>query len=139
MITIRGMTIADYEDVVALWQTTDGVQLSAADTREAIAAYLERNQGMSFVAHNENGELVGAALCGHDGRRGYLHHMAVRVDCRGLGLGRQISELCMEALRAEGIYKCHLFVTRRNVSGKAFWDQTGWAERTDLIIMSKEL
>jgi N-acetylglutamate synthase len=139
MITVRPMTMADYEDVIELWKATDGIHLSRSDSREAIAFYLERNPEMSFVARTEDGKLAGAALCGHDGRRGYLHHMAVRTDCRGMGIGRQLSEHCMAALRAVGINKCHLFVVRRNVSGKAFWQQTGWAERTDIIIMSKEL
>ncbi len=139
MITVRPMTIEDYDDVVELWQSMEYIHLSRSDTREGIAAYLDRNPGMSFVARTEDGTLAGAALCGHDGRRGYLHHMAVRDDCRGMGIGRELSERCMEALRAAGIVKCHLFVIRRNVTGKAFWDQTGWSERSDLIIMSKEL
>ncbi len=139
MITIRPMTIDDYDEVVELWQSTEYIHLSRSDTREGIAAYLERNPGMSFVARTEDGTLAGAALCGHDGRRGYLHHMAVRDECRGMGIGHELSDRCMEALRKAGILKCHLFVVRRNIPGKAFWEQTGWSERSDLIIMSKEL
>ncbi len=139
MITIRPMTIDDYDEVVELWQSTEYIHLSRSDTREGIAAYLVRNPGMSFVARSEDGQLAGAALCGHDGRRGYLHHMAVRDECRGMGIGHELGDRCMEALRKAGIVKCHLFVIRRNVTGKAFWDQTGWSERSDLIIMSKEL
>ncbi len=139
MINIKPMTIADYEDVIELWQATEGIHLSRSDTREGIARYLERNPEMSFVARTEEGKLAGAALCGHDGRRGYLHHLAVHTDCRGMGIGRQLSDRCIAALRAAGIHKCHLFVIRRNLSGKAFWQQTGWEERTDLVIMSKEL
>ncbi len=139
MIEIREMTIADYDDAIALWRATEGMGLSAADSREAIARYLARNPGMCFVARCEDGFLSGAVLCGHDGRRGYLHHLAVHTACRGHGLGRQLAERCLSALRAEGIDKCHLFVKRDNQSGQAFWQQTGWYERVDLVLMSKDI
>ncbi len=139
MIDIREMNISDYDDALALWKSTEGMGLSAADSREAIARYLERNPGMSFVARAENGELVGAVLCGHDGRRGLLHHLAVRRDCRGKGLGRKLAERGLAALRGAGIDKCHLFVRRDNPSGQSFWAQAGWYERTDLVLMSKDI
>jgi putative acetyltransferase len=138
MIEIRAMTIADYDDTLTLWNATEGLGLSAADSREAISRYLARNPEMSFVACGEDGTLVGAVLCGHDGRRGYLHHLAVRSDCRGHGLGRALAERCLEALRAEGIDKCHLFVKRSNAAGQSFWQHTGWTERS-LVLMSRDI
>lgn len=138
-MTIAPMTIADYDDVIALWQGTEGVGLSAADSRPAIESYLERNPGMSFVARGPDGALVGAVLCGHDGRRGFLHHLAVRAECRGQGIGTALAQHCLEALRAAGIDKCHLFVFQQNESGKAFWSKIGWSERTTLFIMSKDI
>lgn len=138
MIEIQTMTIADYDDALALWKGTEGLGLSAADSREAITRYLARNPGMSFVARSDDGTLAGAVLCGHDGRRGYLHHLAVRSDCRGLGLGRALAERCLEALRAEGIDKCHLFVKRANIAGQSFWQRIGWMER-NLVLMSRDI
>ncbi len=139
MIEIREMTPADYDDAITLWKATEGIGLSAADSAEAIAGYLARNPGMSFVARAEDRTLAGAVLCGHDGRRGYLHHLAVRADCRGQGLGRRLSERCLAALRAAGIDKCHLFVKSDNPAGEAFWEKTGWYERTDLVLMSIDI
>ncbi len=137
-ITLQAFEIDDYEDAFALWQVTEGIGLSEADSREAIARYLARNPGLSFVARAEDGTLVGAVLCGHDGRRGYLHHLAVRTSCRGRGLGRELVDRCLAALRAEGIDKCHLFVKRSNPSGLEFWKKIGWSERS-LIMMSKDV
>lgn len=138
MIELHTMSIADYDEALALWQATEGLGLSAADSREAITRYLARNPGMSFVARADGGELVGAVLCGHDGRRGYLHHLVVRPGYRGHGLGRDLAEHCLAALRAEGIDKCHLFVKRSNIAGQTFWQRTGWTER-NLILMSKDI
>ena len=129
---------ADYDDAVALWQATEGMGLSAADAPERIAAYLARNPGMSFTAR-EDGLLVGAVLCGHDGRRGYLHHLAVRADRRGQGIGSELARRALEALAAAGIDKCHLFVIRDNQAGAAFWRKVGWVERDDILMMSKNI
>lgn len=136
---IRPMTIEDYDAVLAFWRSVEGVGLSSADEREPIARYLARNPGMSMVVYDDGGAVVGAALCGHDGRRGLLHHVAVRADLRGQGLGTALVERCLEALRAEGIDKCHLFVFADNQVGRAFWQRTGWRERVELVLMSKNV
>lgn len=138
-MNITPMIPSDYDDCLALWQATEGMGLSQADSREAIGRYLTRNPGLSFVARDESGELVGAVLCGHDGRRGMLHHLAVRANCRGQGLGRTLVERCMAALHEEGIDKCHLVVFEKNTGGRAFWQRTGWYERPELVLMSKNI
>lgn len=136
---IREMVPADYDAVIALWQVTEGVGLSSADSREAIGRYLERNPGMSFVAVAEDGGLAGAVLCGHDGRRGYLHHLAVRESSRRQGLARDLVQRSLDSLRAAGIDKCHIFVYHTNTLGRAFWQSVDWQERETLVIMSKDI
>jgi len=137
-ILIEPMAMDHYDEVIALWKNFENVGLSSADEREKIKAYLARNPGMSFVA-KENGVIVGAALCGHDGRRGYLHHLAVAESHQEKGIGRQLAEICMESLRNAGIEKCHLFVFQKNKEGKAFWEKIGWSPRSDIQVVSKEL
>ena len=133
---IREMTIQDYDTIIALWQSADGVGLSDADSREAIGRYLARNSGMSFTAWDGD-LLVGAVLCGHDGRRGYVHHLAVRPSHRRQGIGKVLATRCLDALAAEGIDKCHLFVFAVNVDAIAFWKHVGWTQRLDLNVMSQ--
>ena len=135
-VTFRPMTIEDYEDILALWQGTEGIGLSAADERPAINRYLARNPGMSLVA-TVDGRLAGAVLCGHDGRRGYIHHIAVADEFRGRGTGQELVARCMEALAHEGISRCHIFVYTRNTTGQGFWRAIGWTLRSDLAVMSR--
>jgi len=135
---LREMNINDYEAVMKLWKDTEGLGVSDADSRENIHRYLRRNSGMSFVARC-GAEIVGTVLCGHDGRRGYLHHLAVRQDFRRQGLGRVLAERALEKLREEGMTKCHLFVLTRNEEGLNFWTGIGWHQREDIIIVSKSL
>ena len=135
---ITEMSVEDYDEVMALWQRTEGIGLSDADARENIERYLARNRGLSFTAR-EGGHLVGAVLCGHDGRRGYLHHLAVVAPHRGQGVGKALVDRALGALRAIGIRKCHLFILADNVVALTFWKRIGWMERTDLKVMSKSM
>ncbi len=135
-IVIGEMTIQDYDQVIALWRASEGVGLSDADSEERIARYLARNPGLSFVARDGE-HLVGAILCGHDGRRGYIHHLAVSQSHRRQGLGRALVEHCLSALRRDGIGKCHIFVFADNQDTSAFWKSIGWIQRAELVMMSQ--
>jgi putative acetyltransferase len=135
---LRPFRFADYDAVLALWRRCQGIGLGASDTRARIVAYLRRNPGFSFVAQR-NGKLVGAILGGHDGRRGYLHHLAVAKRHRRAGLGRQLVDSCLEKLREAGIEKCNIFVFAGNADGMKFWARTGWGERPDLCLLQVNL
>ncbi len=138
MTTIKPFTISQYDEVVALWNQCEGVGLSKADSRENIQFYLERNPKMSFIAC-QAGRIVGNALCGHDGRRGFIHHLAVHPNDRRQGIAKQLVQKCQMGLKAVGIQKCHIFIFKDNHSGIAFWQSAGWAIRTDIQVMSKVL
>lgn len=137
-INIATFTIDSYDDVLALWQQCDGVGLSDADSRESIQAYLDRNPGMSFVAAAD-GKVVGSILAGHDGRRGYIHHLAVHPSCRRHGIGRRLVESALDVLNAAGIQKVHILIFRGNSDGIEFWKSVGWTPRTDIGVMSKTI
>jgi ribosomal protein S18 acetylase RimI-like enzyme len=115
-VEIRSFTQSDYDQARALWEVTPGVGLSAADEPKAIASYLSRNPRTSFVAV-EGELLVGTILCGHDGRRGLIHHLATATSRRRRGIARALLQAGLRALHEEGIYKCHLFVFRSNHEG----------------------
>ena len=137
-IEIQPFTMDAYNRVVALWQHCEGVGLSEADSGTSIQAYLSRNPGMSFIA-TADGEVVGAVLCGHDGRRGYIHHLAVHPQWRRRSLGRRLVERCLGALQRAGIQKCHIFIFNQNEDGIAFWKSVGWTPRSDISVISKNI
>lgn len=102
------------------------------------AAFLERNRGLSVVAE-DGGRLVGTALCGHDGRRGYIHHLSVAGSHRRHGIARALVARCLAKLHDSGIQKCHVFVLVDNAGGRRFWREEGWAERAELCVYSQEV
>jgi ribosomal protein S18 acetylase RimI-like enzyme len=93
---------------------------------------------MSKVAV-EDGRVVGTVLCGKDGRRGYLYHLCVDELYRRKGLGRKLVASCLEDLEKAGIARCHLFIFGGNEAGKQFWRATGWQERLDISLYSKNI
>lgn len=136
---IRPMTAGDYEAVYALWLSTPGMGLNTIDdSREGIEKYLRRNPTTCFVAE-EGAEVVGAILAGHDGRRGYIHHTAVREALRGQGVGSALVEAAMGALKAEGIQKVALVVFGRNENGNRFWARKGFERRDDLVYRNRAI
>ena len=119
----------------ALWEQSDGVGLSAADEPAALITFLVRNPGLSYVAE-QRGQIVGTILCGHDGRRGLVHHLVVSVGERRKGLGRELLQHGLDGLRRIGIDKAHLLVFKSNASGLAFWRAIGAEERNTIALFS---
>jgi N-acetylglutamate synthase len=136
---IRSMVPEDLPEVIRFWQEMEGIGLSGSDSLPALTSYLQRNPQLSFVARNEQQQVIGAVLCGHDGRRGYLHHLAVARDYRRMGIGRVLVEKCLSSLQVLNILKCNLFLFSNNSSGQAFWREMGWRGRGDLRLMQKVL
>lgn len=132
MFTVRTMTAEDYEGVYALWMSIKGFAIrSIDDSKEGVARFLLRNPDTSVVAV-EDGRIIGAILCGHDGRRGCLYHVCVRQECRRKGVGKAMVVFCMEKLKAEQISKVSLIAFTANDIGNAFWRRIGWTKREDL-------
>ncbi len=138
-VRIRPFAFVDYPDVLPCWRRCDGegVVVGSADEPEAIRVFLERNPGLSFVARTEADTCVGSLLAGHDGRCGYLHHLAVDEAWRRQGLGRRLVDAALAALAAAGINRCHLLAFADNRIGVAFWEAVGWRCRDDLVVCTK--
>jgi len=135
-IAIRLMTIGDYEQVYDLWINTPGMGLNSIDdTREGIAKYLKRNPTTCFVAV-DGGEIAGVILCGHDGRRGVVHHTAVKESLRRRGVGKALWDQAAAALRKDGITKAWLVVKGYNEGGNLFWEGLDFQQRDDLKFKS---
>ncbi|MCR5746232.1 MAG: GNAT family N-acetyltransferase [Lachnospiraceae bacterium] len=129
---IREMRPSDYEAVKALWMTIRGFAIrSIDDSKEGIEKFIDRNPHLSTVAIADD-HVVGAILCGHDGRRATLYHVCVEEPYRKQGIGKSMVVRCMKELQNEGINKVALIAFTNNDVGNAFWKEIGWTEREDL-------
>ncbi len=124
MLEVMAMKLSDYEEVVTLWTATKELGFSPQfDTKDVIDTYLTRNPECSSVARM-NGRIVGAALCGHDGRRGSIYHVAVLSEHRNQGIATRIIERCIEQLKINDIYNGFLFSS--NPVSREFWEKQDW-------------
>jgi ribosomal protein S18 acetylase RimI-like enzyme len=131
-IQIRPMTIEDYDKVYELWCSIRGFGIrSIDDSREGTAVFLRRNPTTSIVAVRGD-EIVGAILCGHDGRTGNFYHVCVREDCRKQGIGKRMAVAAMHALKEERVNRVSLIAFRSNEIGNRFWKGVGWKLRDDI-------
>jgi N-acetylglutamate synthase len=135
---IREMTLNDYEKMFDLWKNTQGMGISSSDSKENIDVFLKRNPELSFIAELEN-NIIGTIMCSHDGRRGFIYHLAVSTNFRLKGIGKSLISKSLEKLKKLGIIKCHLFVKKNNLPGLDFWEKNGWTKRDDIVSFSKEL
>ena len=131
----RCMQISDYDAVMKLWQDCEGLSLRDADSLNGIERYLERNPGLSFVAL-EGTRIVGSIMAGHDGKRGYIQHLAVGEESRGLGVASELVGRCLSALKSQGIEKSHVHVLKDNAAGRRYWSGRGWMERSEVVMYS---
>ena len=132
MTKIRTMEAGDYQEIYGLWTKIKGFAMrSIDDSREGVERFLKRNPSTSVVAEKE-GKIVGAILCGHDGRRGCLYHVCVDPKYRKQGIGRAMVVFAMNALKEEGISKVSLIAFTVNDVGNSFWRRIGWTQREDL-------
>lgn len=129
------MTIDDYGAVVELWRSCEGLSIRDADSRDGVQRYLARNPGLSFVAAR-GARIVGSIMAGHDGKRGYIQHLAVAEEARRQGVATSLVARCVDALRAEGIEKSHVHVLKNNGDGRAYWSKLGWRQRGEVVMYS---
>lgn len=138
MFEYREMNAGDYDACIALWEQTEGMGFLESDTEQSLKFYLERNPGISFVCYEDN-KIIGAVLGGHDGRRGYIYHLAVDKNYREKSIGKKLLELTLEKIKYSGIKRCLIMLRSDNKENKVFWLRNGFFQRDDLQLFSKDL
>jgi N-acetylglutamate synthase len=137
-IDTREFSIDDYDAAVELWKRVEHVEIAEGDDRESVAQFLARNPGLSRVA-TVGSAIVGVALCGQDGRRGHIYHVAVDPAYQGRGLGKRLLNECLEGLRRDGLKRAIIMVADDNPRGREFWKRCGWEEIPGAIAMGIDL
>ncbi len=137
-IDTREFSISDYDGALQVWQRVEGLEIAEGDDREGVAQFLARNSGLSRVAVDESA-IVGVALCGHDGRRGHIYHLAVDPAYQGRGLGKRLLDECLDGLRRAGIQRVIILVADDNQRGAEFWKHHGWEEIPGAVPMGIDL
>lgn len=130
-IRIRPVTRADADAIVALWRTVfpeyGDPSKPHRSPSAAVARKLEFGDGLFWLAERE-GRVVGTAMAGYDGHRGWLYSVGVHPDARGAGIARSLVDEAERALAALGCPKINLQVYEGSEAAKAFWRSVGYGE-----------
>ncbi|MHA1486892.1 MAG: GNAT family N-acetyltransferase, partial [Promethearchaeota archaeon] len=131
---IEKFKIEYYDEVVGLWRKV-GVEIVSSDTIDEVTRVLNRNPDL-FLIGKLHEKVIAVVIGAFDGRRGYVHHLAVDPDYQKMGYGKTIMEALIEQFRTKNIQKVHLFIEKSNKSVIKFYSNLGWDMRVDLIMMS---
>ena len=137
-IKTREFSVSDYDAALELWQRVEGLEIAEGDDRNSVADFLARNPALSRVA-TDGSAIVGVALCGHDGRRGYIYHLAVDPIYQRRTVGKRLMNECLDGLRRAGLKRALILVANDNPRGRKFWRHYGWEEVPGPIVMGIDL
>ena len=133
-IVTREFCIDDYDATLQLWQRVEGREVDEGDDKEGVAQFVKRNPGLSRVAI-DGSKVVGVVMCGHDGRRGHIYHLAVDPAYRRYGLGKRLVQECVGGLRQAGVVRAIILVADNNLGGAEFWRRAGWEDIHGAVAM----
>jgi ribosomal protein S18 acetylase RimI-like enzyme len=137
-IDTREFSINDYDVTIELWQRVEGLEIAEGDDRESVAQFIARNPGLSRVA-TDGSRIVGVALCGHDGHRGHIYHLAVDPAYQGRGLGKRLLDECLRGLRRTEVKRVIIMVADDNPRARKFWKRCGYEEIPGAVAMGIDL
>jgi ribosomal protein S18 acetylase RimI-like enzyme len=133
---IQTLPVAHYDDAVALWHDvglTRPWNAPEADLRTAMSG-----DSSTVLALLDGDALLGTAMVGHDGHRGWVYYLAVSPAAQGRGLGRRLMRACEDWVAAQGIPKLNLMVRTDNAAVRAFYDRVGYTE-SEVVVLGRRL
>ncbi len=125
---IKPLSLNRYDELIEFWKANKGTYVGDDDKYERLKSYLKRNPKLSFMVLDKN-KIIGTIKSGHDGRRGYLHHLAVDDKYRKQGIARELVKLCLEKMSKSGIHEFRAFVFDDNAEAASFWKRYGFKEQ----------
>lgn len=79
-----------------------------------------------FIVAEREGSVIGTAMAGYDGHRGWLYSIAVRPDANRLGIGSSLLAEAERRLGALGCGKINVQIREGNESVSAFYIRHGY-------------
>lgn len=136
---IRVLRVADYDDMVALWERGgSGYEPELRDSKRAIAEQMKANPGL-YLGAFEGKRLVGVLLVTVDGRRGWLNRACIDPGSRRRGIAKRLIVEAEKRLRSRGIGLFAAFVDEKNSASIALCESMGYVQRRDIVYMRKRV
>ncbi len=124
------------KEAVSLWHIT-GIARPWNDPAEDLRRAM-RGTASTVLACTERNELLGTAMVGHDGHRGWVYYLAVAPGHQQQGVGRRLMEACEEWVRNRGIGKIQVMIRHSNTNVLGFYQRLGYGD-DEVSVLSRRL
>lgn len=135
-VQIRPFSKQDEEVVISLWEQC-GLTRPWNDPRKDIARK-SRIDPELFIVAIEDDEVIGSAMGGYEGHRGWINYLAVRRDFLRRGVARALMQRLEEELKSRGCPKINVQVRYSNIVAADFYKALGY-EFDEVVSMGKRL
>ena len=136
-LAIRSYDEGDEQAVAALWREVFPDAPPRNEPHANIRRKLAVQRELFFVAV-ESGAVVGTAMGGYDGHRGWVYGVAVSPGYRRRGIGATLMQRVEDELRRLGCPKLNLQIRSDNREAVAFYEGLGYRIE-ERISMGKSL
>lgn len=129
---IRELTSADRAAATHLWEQaglTRPWNDPALDFDRALAGPTS-----TVLGALDAGAVVGTAMVGNDGHRGWVYYLAVAPGHRQRGLGRRMMDAAERWLWASGAVKVQLMVRDDNHEALVFYERLGYEDARTTVL-----
>ena len=133
---ISDLAPAQYDAAVALWHAA-GLTRPWNDPVADLHRALEGDSS-TVLAATDGPALVGTAMVGHDGHRGWIYYLAVQDDARRQGVGRDLLRACEDWVVARGMPKLQLMLRHANAEARAFYEALGYTD-AEVVVLGRRL
>ena len=134
METTRHANPADQSTVIAIWSECGLVK---PQNDPVIDFKLALSTPTSTVLILENdGLMIGAAIVGFDGHRGWFYYLGIKPDYQNSGNGRTLVSAAEDWLKKQGAPKAMLMVRHTNSAVIEFYEKLGYKVE-DTSVMGK--
>ena len=139
-IVIQAMKESDLDQVLKLWnEIFDSSYIERNVSKEELIKYIKRNPGVSSVASTLEGEIIGALLCGYDGIRGFIYHIAVCKEYSVREIANRMTNRSISKLNEAGIKTGFIFTQSNAYDMDESFNSIGWVVIPDKICTGNNL
>ena len=136
-INIRPFRETDQEDIIALWEKVFPDAQPHNNPARDIRTKREVQPELFLVALVED-QVVGTAMAGFDGHRGWVYYLGVDPEYQRHGIGTSLMKRVESRLLAMGCPKLNLQIRANNLDVQAFYESLGYFAE-DRLSMGKKL
>ena len=133
---ITDLPKALFPDAIALWQEA-GLTRPWNDPEADLTRAMAGSSSTVLAGVNDT-ELLGTAMVGHDGHRGWVYYLAVRSAQQRRGLGRELMRACEQWVADHGVPKIQLMVRQANSDAISFYTSLGY-QAGEVVVLGRSL